>query len=112
MLNINITIPLAEPKLLKRVVHKFYDLKWNLEKVFTPGQVRCLMKPTMRRVRWSAEGIAAAVSLRSISPKAYCHLRVNVGYTFAVFFHPAQMEVRRQIVSHPIKIMWTNTFNK
>lgn len=100
MLNINITIPLAEPKLLKRVVHKFYDLKWNLEKVFTPGQVRCLMKPTMRRVRWSAEDIAAADS------------RVNVGYTFAGFFYPAQMEVRRQIVSHPIKIMWTNTFNK
>lgn len=73
MLNINITIPLAEPKLLKRVVHKFYDLKWNLEKVFTPGQVRCLMKPTMRRVRWSAEDIAAAVS------------RVNVGIPLPAF---------------------------
>lgn len=71
---------MTEYKLLKRNVNGYNDLKKNLEKIFTPGQIRRLMNPNRRRVRWSAEDIAAAISLRRrVSPKGYRHLRANIG---------------------------------
>lgn len=52
----------------------------NLERIFTPGQIRRLYKSNKKsRVRWSAEDIAAAIALRSVSPKCYHHLRNCVG---------------------------------
>lgn len=81
----NITIPLAEYKKLQKTAYKFRVLKQNLEKSFTSGQIHCLMKPNKRRVRWSSEDIAAAISLRSISPKGYYHLRTTIGIPLPSF---------------------------
>lgn len=47
----------------------------TLRKVFTPGQIAILMSSTTSRVRWSAEDIMSAISLRSLSPKAYKYLK-------------------------------------
>ncbi|XP_018370160.1 PREDICTED: uncharacterized protein LOC108765812 [Trachymyrmex cornetzi] len=51
---------------------KMYDI---LSKVFTPGQIRSLLNPSRKRVTWSSEDIASALSLRSVSPRAYRYLR-------------------------------------
>ncbi|XP_063389900.1 uncharacterized protein LOC134675553 isoform X2 [Cydia fagiglandana] len=74
-----ITVSEVEYKLLKRKVDEYEILKNNLKQIFTSGQIRCLTKPDRQRVKWSAEDIAAAISLRSISPKGYQHLRDTVG---------------------------------
>lgn len=46
-----------------------------LSSVFTPGQIKMLMKPSQTKTHWSSQDIAAAISLRSVSPKAYVYLR-------------------------------------
>lgn len=46
-----------------------------LSRYFTPGQVRRILNPKLSRVHWCKEDIAAAISLRSVSPKAYRYLR-------------------------------------
>ncbi|XP_077281916.1 uncharacterized protein LOC143908273 [Temnothorax americanus] len=51
---------------------KIYQI---LGKIFTPGQIRMLLNPSKKRISWSPEDIASAISLRSISPKAYRYLR-------------------------------------
>lgn len=50
------------------------DLK-KRESMFTVGQNRQITSG--RRVKWSAEDIADAISLRSISPRAYRYLRIT-----------------------------------
>lgn len=50
---------------------KMYDI---LKTVFTPGQIRLLLNPSQKRTVWSSEDIASAMSLRSVSPKAYRYL--------------------------------------
>nr|CAI5847958.1 unnamed protein product [Callosobruchus analis] len=50
----------------------------TLLKVFTKGQIKklkCSAKD--KRIRWSPEDITSAISLRSVSPKAYRYLKVN-----------------------------------
>jgi hypothetical protein len=47
----------------------------TLETIFTPGQIRLLLNPSKRNIRWNADDIASAISLRSVSPKAYHYLR-------------------------------------
>lgn len=50
----------------------------TLRKVFTPGQITMLMTRTKNHVNWSADimsDIMSAISLRSLSPKAYRFLR-------------------------------------
>ncbi|CAL1672406.1 unnamed protein product [Lasius platythorax] len=56
----------------KEVKSKATDV---LRKVFTPGQISALMSSTSNRVKWSSEDIMSAISLRSLSPKAYKYLR-------------------------------------
>ena len=46
-----------------------------MQNIFTPGQIKRLMFPTKKRARWSPENIMSAISLRSLSPKAYRYLR-------------------------------------
>lgn len=49
-----------------------------LSTVFTPGQIKKLLDPEkVKKIRWSPEDIASAVSLRSVSPKAYRYLKAN-----------------------------------
>lgn len=50
-------------------------LQEMLSPFFTPGQVTLLMNPMQKLTRWSSEDNAAAISLRSVSPKAYRYLR-------------------------------------
>lgn len=45
--------------------------------MFTPGQIKKLLNPEDKRIRWAPEDIASAVSLRSVSPKAYRYLKAN-----------------------------------
>jgi len=59
----------------------------TLRKVFTPGQITMLMTPTKNRVNWSAEDIMSAISLRSLSPKAYRFLRDVKKFLYHVHQH-------------------------
>lgn len=52
-------------------------MKTSLKKVFSPGQIKKLQHPEKKTVHWSPEDIASAISLRSVSPKAYRYLRAN-----------------------------------
>lgn len=45
-----------------------------MESVLTPGQVRKVLDPE-KKIRWSSEDIASAISLRCVSPKSYRYLR-------------------------------------
>lgn len=45
---------------------------------FTPGQIKKLL--TKKNIRWSAEDISAAISLRSVSPKGYRYLKNHRKY--------------------------------
>lgn len=45
-----------------------------LEKMFTPGQIRMLLNSS-KNIKWSSEDIASAISLQSVSPKAYRYLK-------------------------------------
>ncbi|VEN43569.1 unnamed protein product [Callosobruchus maculatus] len=55
------------------------NIKDSLQKIFSPGQIKRLLNPEKKFSRWSPEDIASAISLRSVSPKAYKYLRTN-GY--------------------------------
>jgi hypothetical protein len=46
----------------------------KLEKLLTAGQIKKLMKPDNQTVHWSANDIAVAISLRSVSSKTYRYL--------------------------------------
>ncbi|XP_024883943.1 synaptonemal complex protein 1-like [Temnothorax curvispinosus] len=46
-----------------------------LQSVFTPGQLKILSNENLKKTTWCSEDIASAISLRSISPKAYRFVR-------------------------------------
>lgn len=50
-----------------------------LSPLFSPGQIKVLLDRT-KRPKWSKEDIAFAISLRSVSPKAYRYLRNKLNY--------------------------------
>lgn len=50
-----------------------------LSRFFTPGQIHCILHPE-RHIRWSPEDVASAISLKSISSKAYRYLRNKLKY--------------------------------
>ncbi|KAL1490108.1 hypothetical protein ABEB36_012849 [Hypothenemus hampei] len=41
------------------------------------GQIRLLLHPSRKKIRWSSKNIASAISLRSVSPKDYRYLQNN-----------------------------------
>jgi len=55
-----------------RIAKKIEEI---LRQSFTPGQMKMFMKPGAKKTHWTAEDICAAISLRSVSPKAYRYLR-------------------------------------
>lgn len=55
------------------------NFKILLFKIFTPGQVKSILSNN-KRVKWSSEDIASAITLRSVSPKAYRYLRQKLNY--------------------------------
>ncbi|KAM0726178.1 Transposable element P transposase [Formica fusca] len=46
-----------------------------LHAIFTPGQVKKLMAPNAKRIKWSADDISSAIALRLLSGKTYKYLR-------------------------------------
>lgn len=82
--------------------------KMAISKHFTPGQIKRILNPNKKYSSWSAEDIASAISLRSVSPKAYRYLK-KIGYPL-----PALSTLRRWaltlaldcgILTHVIKLM-------
>nr|CAH7712822.1 unnamed protein product [Callosobruchus chinensis] len=65
-------------RLLKKIAENISKER-NIRKIFSPGQIKRLLNPEKKFSRWSPEDIASAISLRSVSPKAYKYLRTN-GY--------------------------------
>lgn len=65
-----------------------------LGQIFSPGQIRVLMTRN-RKIKWSSEDIACAISLRSVSTKAYRYLRNKLNYPL-----PSLSSLRR----------WVSTF--
>jgi len=59
-----------EEQLKEKVKENMYRI---LKQVF--GQIHMLLTPQKKRVVWSSEDVASAISLRSVSPKAYRYLR-------------------------------------
>lgn len=69
-------------KLIDKKVNKIeFDKKINdvLSTIFSPGQIKKLLNPK-KRINWSCEDIACAISLRSVSTKAYRYLRSKLKY--------------------------------
>lgn len=60
-------------KLSEKVMKK--KLQDMLSPFFTPGQIKMIMNPKQKMTRWSSVDISAAISLKSVSPKAYRYLR-------------------------------------
>jgi len=46
-----------------------------LGKMFSPGQIRLILNPFLHKMKWSSKDIAHAISLRSVSPKAYRYMK-------------------------------------
>lgn len=65
-----------------------------LSTVFTPNQIKMLLSPGKRKTRWSIDDIAAAISLRSISPKAYRYLKYSMKIPL-----PAMSTIRRWVAN-------------
>jgi len=46
-----------------------------LSNFFTSTQIKFILHPTKKICRWMPEDISSAITLRSVSPKAYRYLR-------------------------------------
>lgn len=66
------TINKRQKQLQKNVEEK---VKSMLSPFFTPAQIRMYMNPKQKKTHWSQEDIAAAISFKSVSPKAYRYVR-------------------------------------
>lgn len=51
---------------------KFHE---KLSGLFTPTQISLILRPKQKVYKWSETDIASAITLRSLSPKAYTYLR-------------------------------------
>ncbi|CAI6369848.1 unnamed protein product [Macrosiphum euphorbiae] len=51
-----------------------------LSNLFTSTQIKFLLHPTKKICRWLPEDISSAITLRSVSPKAYRYLRNKKGF--------------------------------
>lgn len=59
--------------------HKF---KEKLSHLFTETQISQLLNKKKKVAKWNAEDISSAISLRSVSPKAYRYLREKKAISF------------------------------
>lgn len=53
----------------------------TFSQLFTPTQIQLLLNPKKKVYRWTPEDISSAISLRSISPKAYRFLRTKKNFS-------------------------------
>lgn len=51
-----------------------------LNNIFSKTQIEVLLNKKKRVAKWSSDDIASAITLRSISPKAYRYLRDKLNY--------------------------------
>lgn len=58
------------------------DVQNKLSKFFTKTQIQYFLQPQKRIQKWEYEDIIGAITLRSISPKAYNYLRLTLGYPY------------------------------
>ena len=56
----------------ENTINKYEDI---LKSVFTPGQIKVLENAKQGTTKWCTEDIVSAISLKSISPRAYQYLR-------------------------------------
>jgi len=47
----------------------------TLKDIFSPTQIEMLLNPKKRVFKWTSDDISSAISIRSISPKAYRFLQ-------------------------------------
>lgn len=67
----------VDKSLLQKLSEK--QAKEILKPYFTDGQIRCIIEHR-RWSHWSIDDYASAISLRSVSPKAYMYLRLKLNY--------------------------------
>lgn len=58
------------------------DVQNKLSKFFTKTQIQYFLQPQKRIQKWENEDIIGAITLRSISPKAYNYLRLTLGFPY------------------------------
>jgi hypothetical protein len=58
-------------------VNQKKEVETILGRVFTPGQMKKLMNPEKKSIKWCPEDISSAISFRSVTPKGYRYLRTN-----------------------------------
>jgi len=51
-----------------------------LSKLFSPTQISLMLHPKAKVYKWTPEDISSAITLRSISPKAYRYLRLKKNF--------------------------------
>ena len=61
----------------QRFESRFSDI---LSKLFTSTQISQILRPSKKVSKWLPEDISSAITLRSISPKAYRYLRNKKQY--------------------------------
>jgi len=74
--------------LLVKIQQENYILKETFENkvnnlfsnIFTPTQINYFLNPGNKIKKWEIDDITKAISLRSISPKAYRYLRETLRY--------------------------------
>ena len=61
---------------------KLFEMHFRekLSNMFSPTQIDQILNPKKKVFRWTNEDIAAAISLRSVSSKAYLYLREKKNY--------------------------------
>ncbi|KAL5243720.1 hypothetical protein ACI65C_011130 [Semiaphis heraclei] len=76
----NILALYKENESLKNIVSKIeynFELRFNslLSNIFTPTQIDMLLNPKLKAYKWTPDDISSAITLRSVSPKAYRYLK-------------------------------------
>lgn len=110
-LNMQITQLQAENIKLKKDRQKeVEELTTNiLRSVFTPGQIKLLMLPEKKRIKWTFEDMVSAISLRSYSPRTYKYLRnikqIPLPCLTSIHNWIAKFDVSPGILKHVIQIM-------
>lgn len=76
----NILTLRKENEVLKNIVSGIennFELRFHslLSNLFTPTQIDMLLHPKLKAYKWTSDDISSAITLRSVSPKAYRYLR-------------------------------------
>lgn len=69
-------------ELMKTTNELQFNQKFNniLNGLFTPTQIQLLLHKKQKPYKWQTEDIASAITLRSLSKKAYIYLRDKKGF--------------------------------